>query len=132
MGLFIIGALAPSGLISASALAFSLNMSFRLAGASFFYWYPGIHARSFLGDYPLSSPSLPAIHLYPFCCSPPGYFSRLSYLSPPFRVFYCIRLLPCDFAPALPLFHFIGSYGIFTFSCFCFLVGFLCIVHIST
>ena len=42
-----------------------------------------------------------AFHLYPFCCSPPGYFPRLLYPSTPFRVFYYIRLLPCDFALAL-------------------------------
>ena len=28
-----------------------------------------------------------------------------------FRVFYCVRLIKCDFALALPLFPFLGSYG---------------------
>ena len=46
-GLFIIGALAPSGLPSASTLAFSLYVSFCIAGASLFYAYPGILARVF-------------------------------------------------------------------------------------
>ena len=46
-GLFIIGAPAPLGLFSVSALAFSLYMCFRIAGASLFCGYPGIHATVF-------------------------------------------------------------------------------------
>ena len=94
------------GVVRASGLAFSLYVSFCFASASLLSGYPG-----FLDDYPLLSPSLPAIHLCHFSCSPHGYLSLFSYPSPHFRVFYCVRLIPCDFALALPLFPFLGSSG---------------------
>ena len=57
----------------------------------------------FLGEYPLSSPSPTAIHLYLLSCWPLGSLPRLS--SPtPFQVFFCLHRLPCGFALAL-LFH---------------------------
>ena len=60
----------------------------------------------FLGDYPLSSPSPTAIHLYPLNCSPLGSLPRLSSPSTPFRTFFCLHRLPCGFALA---FLFISS-----------------------
>ena len=67
----------------------------------FFYVYPAITARVFSAIIRSRSPLSRRFTSTLFYCLPPGYFPRLSYPSTPFRVFYYIRLLPCDFTLAL-------------------------------